>query len=327
MATPDLLQPMFTDENATREYLESINWPNGPVCPHCKERERVTRLVGKAHRPGLVQCNVCRSQFTVTVGTVMERSKIPLNKWVLAMHLLSASKKGMSGHQLHRMLGVSYKSAWFMAHRLRAAMVGADGGGPIGGEGKIVEADETYYGNAENPPERNKHLPPPTKGGRVGPAGKRPIVALVERGGKARTFHVKSANAATVRDILRTTADRKSKLITDESRLYTLVGQEYARHGPVTHSIGEYIGFDDPEKHTNTVESYFSLFKRGMRGIYQHYGEQHLHRYLAEFEFRYNTRIALGLGDRDRAELLAAGIVGKRLTYRRPRLAQDTQAT
>lgn len=313
----DLTRPIFTDDDAAREYLEGLHWPDGPVCRHCGERERVTRLEGEAHRAGVVQCNACRQQFTVTVGTVMERSKIPLHKWVLAMHLLCASEKGMSGHQLHRMLGVSYKTAWFMSHRLRAAMTGTAGGG-LGGEGKTVEADETYFGKAENPTPRNKYLPPPTTKRKRGPAGKRAVVALVERGGKAKTFHVQRADSETVKQLLRTTALRASKLMTDESRLYSDVGTEYAHHGKVNHSSGEYVSWDDPTVHTNTVEGFFSIFKRGMKGVYQHCGEQHLHRYLTEFEFRYNTRTKLGVNDRERAELLALGIAGKRLTYRRP---------
>src|SRR3954452_5570697 len=270
----DLDQPMFKDDDAARAYLETVHWPSGPACPHCGERERVTRLQGQKHRPGVVQCNNCREQFTVTVGTVMERSKVPLHKWVLAMHLLSASKKGMSAHQLHRMLGVTYQTAWFMAHRLRAAMHGAaDDPGGLGGEGKTVEADETYFGNKDEPePSPQRKDRPFTKSGKSGPANKRAFVGLVERGGKARTFHVDHANADTIKLILRMTASRKSKLMSDESRLYTDVGTEYARHGTVNHSAGEYVGFDDPEKHTNTVEGYFSIFKRGMKGIYQHCG-------------------------------------------------------
>jgi transposase-like protein len=254
----DLDQPKFKDDDAARAYLESVHWPDGPICPHCGERERVTRLHGKAHRAGVVQCNNCREQFTVTIGTVMERSKIPLHKWVLAMHLLCASKKGMSAHQLHRMLGVTYQTAWFLAHRLRAAMADPKAG-PLGGEGKTVEADETYFGEAENPNPRNKYLPPKLTKAKRGPSGKRAIVALVERGGKAKTFHVQRADSETVKRLLRTTASRKSELMTDESRLYTDVGTEYARHGKVKHSVGEYVDWDDPTIHTNTVEGYFSV--------------------------------------------------------------------
>jgi transposase-like protein len=312
----DLDNPMFTDDDAARAYLEAVHWPDGPICPHCRERKRVTRLHGGAHRAGVVQCNACRKQFTVTIGTVMERSKVPLHKWVLAMHLLCASKKGMSAHQLHRMLGVGYQTAWFMAHRLREGMrhdTKADAGG-LGGEGKVIEADETYFGKAENPPERNKYLPPPTKRGRTGPAGKRAIVALVERGGHVRSFHVKRATSATVTEIVRTNVSRESALMTDESKLYTKVGEEFASHRTVTHSAGEYVRKDDRSIHTNTIEGYFSIFKRGMRGIYQHCAEKHLHRCLAEFDFRYNSR---KVSDWQRADLALEGIKGKRLTYRR----------
>src|SRR3954447_3643687 len=316
----DLTDPIYSDAEAARAYIEAQRWPDGPYCPHCGERERVTKLKGKSTRPGLYACAPCRQHFTVTVGTIYERSHIPLYKWVLATHLMAASKKGVSAHQLHRMLNLPYKTAWFMAHRIRAGMDGAaDDPEGLGGPGKIVEADETYFGNRENPePSPQRKGRPFTKGGKSGPSGKRPAVALVERKGKARTFHVDHANAETVTKLLRENASRKSKLMTDESRLYTEVGTEYARHGTVNHSAGEYVGFDDPEKHTNTIEGYFSIFKRGMKGIYQHCGEQHLHRYLSEFEFRYNTRIALGMDDWDRAELAIKGAFGKRLTYRRP---------
>jgi transposase-like protein len=219
------------------------------------------------------------------------------------------------------MLGLPYQTAWFMAHRLRTAMAGAaDDPGGRGGEGKIVEADETYFGNKdeEPAPSPSRRGRPYTRGGKSNPARKRAVVALVERKGKARSFHVEHANAETVTKLLRENASRKSALMTDESNLYPKVGEEYARHGRVNHASGEYVGFDDPTKHTNTIEGYFSIFKRGMKGIYQHCGEQHLHRYLAEFEFRYNTRVALGLNDKERAVVAIAGMRGKRLTYRRP---------
>src|SRR5918911_339129 len=317
MNTADPENRIFTDETAAREHLERVLWPNGPVCPHCGERERLTKLQGKAHRPGLYRCRGCKKQFTVTVGTLYERSHIPLHKWLLATHLMNASKKGISAHQLHRMLGLSYTSAWFMAHRIRAGMVdAADDPGGLGGEGETVEADETYFGKTDEPkPSPQRGDRPYTKGGKSGPANKRAVVGLVQRGGKVRTFHVASANAETVRTILRTNASRKSKLMTDESRLHTEVGAEYARHGTVKHSDGEYVSFDDPTVHTNTIEGYFSIFKRGMKGIYQHCSEYHLHRYLAEFDFRYNTRIRLGYDDAQRTLIAVKGIAGKRLTY------------
>lgn len=314
----DITAPIYTDEEKAREHLESLRWPDGPVCPRCGSCEGITKLKGKAHRPGLYYCKECQRQFTVTVGTLYERSHIPLHKWVLAMHLLCASKKGLSGHQLHRMLGVSYKTAWFMAHRLRAAMAGAAGPeGGLGGSGVPVEVDETYYGKAEEPVSLSRgRIPKPTKSGKSGPAGKRPVLALVERHGNARAFHIKHADAATIANIVRTNVSRESRLMTDESKLYTKLGEEFAEHRTVTHSVGEYVRKDDRTIHTNCVEGFFSVFKRGMKGIYQHCGEQHLHRYLAEFEFRYNTRVRLGIGDFERAEIALANIGGKRLTYR-----------
>jgi transposase-like protein len=306
----DIHDPIYNDEEAARAYLEAQRWPNGPFCPHCGEAERVTKLRGKSHRPGLYSCPACRQQFSVTVGTLYERSHVKLHKWVLATHLMAASKKGMSAHQLHRMLGVTYKTAWFMAHRIREGMVDKEPEG-LGGEGKTVEADETYYGEKDDPAERRKP-------GQRGPAGKRPVVGLVERGGKVRTFHVEAANKDVVEKIVRENINRETALMTDDSSLYPKVGAEFASHETVCHSAGEYVRGD---VHTNTMDGYWGLFKRGMRGIYQHCGEQHLHRYLTEFEFRYNTRIRLGYDDHDRAALAIRGIEGKRLTYRQPRPA------
>ncbi len=308
----------FTDPDAARVYLEKQRWPDGVTCPHCGADD-VTGMKGKAHRPGVYQCNACREQFTVTVGTVFERSKIALNVWLYATHLLCSSKKGMSSHQLHRMLGVTYKTAWFMTHRIREAMKRDDDTGPIGGEGKIVEADETYFGKAENPrpsPARVREKRPYIK--RKSPWDKRAVVALVERGGQVRSFHVQNATKESVRDILVRNADRKSTLHTDESRLYTETGAEFAKHRSVKHSAGEYVRYEaDGVVHSNTVENVFSVFKRGMVGIYQHCGESHLHRYLAEFDFRYNRRTALGFTDAMRTDDALKGIEGKRLTYRR----------
>jgi hypothetical protein len=245
----------------------------------------------------------------------MERSKIALHKWVMAMHLMGASKKGMSAHQLHRMLGITYQSAWFLAHRIREAMR-EDGLAPLGGGGKIVEADETYFGQVENPtPSPKRKGRPFTKGGKSGPAGKRAVVALVERGGRVRSFHPAIADGDSVNKIVRENIARESRLHTDESRLYVGVGKEFAAHETVTHSHGEYVRGDI---HTNTIEGYFSIFKRGMRGVYQHCAEKHLHRYLAEFDFRYNRRTALGVTDTERAEQVVRGAEGKRLTYRIP---------
>lgn len=304
----DLQNPAFQDEDAAREALEAVRWPHGPNCPHCgnADSDKISKGRGKASRPGLYYCAACNGQFTVTVGTVMERSKVPLSKWLLAMHLMGASKKGVSAHQLHRMLGVTYKTAWFMAHRIREAMRDDDGG-PIGGEGKTVEVDETYFGAKDHVTKRTKH-------GKPGHGSKRSVVALVERGGSARFFHAKEATAKGIRDIMVRNVSRESDLITDESRLYTETGKEFASHETVRHTAGEYVrGI----VHTNTVENVFSVFKRGMRGIYQHCGEAHLFRYVAEFEFRYNRRTKAGWTDAMRVEAIMAGIAGKRLTYRR----------
>lgn len=309
--------PIFTDADKAREHLESLRWPHGPLCPHCGNADpaRIKALTGRAHRKGVYQCNECREQFTVTVGTVFERSKIPLNKWLLATHFMCASKKGMSAHQLHRMLGVTYKTAWFMCHRIREAMrPDRQSSGPLGGAGKIVEADETYFGKTETQPKLRRDGTPYLTKGKGGPAGKRAVFALVERGGKVRSFHVDNANANTIREALVTNASRESRLFTDESRLYIKVGAEFGEHQTVRHVAKEYVR---GVVHTNTIENVFSVFKRGMKGVYQHCAEKHLHRYLSEFDFRYNTRTALKVTDVERRDLALQGIEGKRLTYRR----------
>lgn len=316
----NLTNPIFHDNDAARAHLESIRWADGVNCPHCGNADEASihRLEGKSHRPGLFQCNACRQHFTVTVGSVMERSKIPLAKWVLAFHLMASSKKGMSAHQLHRMLGVTYKTAWFMAHRIREAMKGdVASAGPIGGEGKTVEADETYIGKRETPRKLARgRIANPTKSGKSGGAQKRIVVGLVERGGRARMFHLNDATKETVRDVLVRNADRASTLYTDESRLYTETGGEYGTHRTVKHSAKEYARKEgEVVVHTNTIEGVFSVFKRGMVGVYQHCGEAHLHRYLAEFDFRYNRRTALKVTDTERAEDAIRGAAGKRLTY------------
>lgn len=299
----DLSKPMFKDETKARIWLESQIWPDGPICPHCGSDD-ATRMEGKAHRDGLLQCNACREQFTATVGTVFERSKIALTKWLMAVYLLSASKKGISTAQLSRMLGLPYKTAWFMTHRIREAM--KDGKSPLGGSDKVVEADETYFGNGSRRA-RTK------KGGKSG-TDKWKVLALVERDGKSRSVHLDYITTNEVRSALVTNVDRKSHLMTDESNVYKAVGEEFASHDTVNHSVWEY---GRGEISTNTVEGFFSIFKRGMKGIYQHCGERHLHRYLAEFDFRYSHRVKLGFSDMDRANALLKGIVGKRLTYRR----------
>jgi transposase-like protein len=300
-----LQNPIFTDEDLAREWLEARVWPNGPVCPHCGATEDdVTKLEGAKHRPGVYQCNECREQFTVTVKTVFERSKIPLTKWLAALFLMTASKKGVSAHQMHRMLKVSYKSTWFLMHRLREAMRPLNPS-PMGGEGKTVESDETYTGVREG----MKAHPG------SGPSHKNIVLTLVERGGHARSFHIDSTSIADIAPIVRENVRRETAFMTDEARHYMEVGKEFASHEAVNHGLREYVRGNVT---TNTVEGFYSIFKRGMKGIYQHCSEKHLHRYLAEFDFRYSYRVKLGYGDEARAVLLAKGITGKRLTYRRP---------
>ncbi|KAA0577551.1 IS1595 family transposase [Azospirillum sp. Sh1] len=306
----DALNPAFTDEAAAREWLEQIRWPDGAHCPHCREGHNPVKLEGKAHRPGLYQCRNCRKQFTVTVGTVYERSHIPLHKWLYATYLLSTSKKGMSAHQLHRMLGITYKSAWFMAHRIREAMTDTDDT-PMGGPESTIEADETYFGQKAEKATVTTSGRPFTKGGRTGPSNKRCVVSLVERGGKVRSFHVRSATKASIMAVLSSNVDPRSQLNTDESRLYTDAGKAFNIHETVNHSAKEYAR---GRVHTNTIEGYFSIFKRGMKGIYQHCAEKHLHRYLTEFDFRYSNR---QIGDTERTVEALKGAEGKRLTYRR----------
>ncbi|MGY6661671.1 MAG: IS1595 family transposase [Glycocaulis sp.] len=307
--------PIFHDADKAREHLEAQRWPNGPVCPHCgnADQERITAMKGKAHRTGLHNCMECRQQFTVTIGTVFERSKVPLNKWLLATFLMTSSKKGMSAHQIHRTLGVTYKTAWFMAHRIREAMRD-DNPPPVGGNGQPVEVDETYFGKKKNPkPSRQRYGRPYLKGG-AGPSGKRAVVALVERGGNVRSFHVETANKNSVAAIMFQNIKREATIYTDESKLYTMVGEQYAAHETVKHSHKEYVR---GAVHTNTIEGFFSIFKRGMKGVYQHCAEKHLHRYLAEFDFRYNNRQGLGVNDAQRCDAALRAIEGKRLTYRR----------
>jgi len=296
----NLSNPIFHDEAKAREWLEGQIWPAGPHCPHCGS-VTVKELHGKAHRPGLFQCNDCRQQFTVTVGTLFERSKIPLSKWLMAVYLLAASKKGMSTAQMSRMLALPYKTAWFMMHRVREAMREGTFPGGLGGQNKVVEADETYVGGKAKNAKRGAPIPK-----------KEAVVSLVERGGKVRSFHLPAVTRNTLRPMLVSQIDRKSYLMTDEAGVYKRVGREYAGHGTVNHSIEEYVR--GTFWHTNTVEGYFSILKRGITGVYQHVSQQHLKRYLGEFDFRYNTR---DITDMERTALAAKGIVGKRLTYRR----------
>jgi transposase-like protein len=305
-----LQNPIFTDENKAREALEAVRWRDGEFCPHCGSVEGLARVQGKSHRPGLWYCNNCKKTYTVTVGTVFERSKIPLSKWWLASYLLSSSKKGVSAHQLHRMLGITYKSAWFMAHRIREAMRVGSFPGTMGGNGKAVEADETYVGGKE----RNKHARKRNKKN-IGGTGKEIVFSLVERKGQVRSQHVPDVTAKTLRPILVSQLDYKTFLNTDGAGQYRHMGEEFERHEMVNHEIDEYVRGD---AHTNTVESYFATLKRGINGTYHHVSQQHLKRYLAEFDFRHNERSALGVGDAERMEKTMRGIEGKRLTYRPP---------
>jgi transposase-like protein len=307
----DLTDPTFHDEAKAREWLEASRWPNGPICPHCGFLD-VGPMGGTKHRTGLFYCSACRGQFTVMTGSVMERSHIPLPKWVLAIRLMTASKKGISAHQLHRTLGITYKSAWFMAHRIREGMRDDDPDA-MGGEGKVIEADEAYKGKKEVPiPTASRKGRPYLK--RDISKQKRPIFALVERGGAARAFSMPIVTGENIREKLVLNASRKSRLHTDESKLYDRVGEEFAQHETVNHSAKEYARGDVT---TNSVEGFFGIFTRGLVGVYQHCGEQHLQRYLDEFSFRYSHRAKLGVGDDQRAVLATRGIDGKRLTYRR----------
>lgn len=310
-----LSRPYFHDEAAAFEHVEGILWPQGPVCHHCGSMEKHYALKGvrtKAskknpegvERHGLYKCSSCRKQFTVRVGTIFEESHLPLHKWLQAIHLMCSSKKGISAHQLHRVLECTYKTAWFLAHRIREAMR-SDDFTPMGGlNGGVVEVDETYIGRLSGIPKDAK-----------GPAHKNMVLTLVERGGAARSFHIDTATVAQVVPLVRQNIAKESILMTDESHIYKRVGQEFLGHYTVNHSEKEYVRGSVT---TNTVEGYYSIFKRGMKGVYQHCAEHHLHRYLAEFDFRYTFRAARGVDDGVRSLLALQGFKGKRLTYRRP---------
>jgi transposase-like protein len=306
-------KPIYNDEDAARAHLETLLWPEGPQCPICGVLGEATLMKGKSHRKGVYNCKPCDKPFTVTVGTVFESSHIPLHKWVYGMHLMAASKKGVSALQLQRQLGLgSYRTAWFMGHRLREALRMSDPA-PIGGEGKVVEADETYYLKVKNPDTVTAQGKPYQKKGR-GPANKRPIVALVERGGEVRAFHVGNVDRATVTQLLVENVHHESRLHTDESRLYSGAEEHFVTHESVRHTAGEYARGD---VHNNSAEGFFGVFKKGMTGVYQHCSEKHLSRYVDEFAFRHNTRVKLGFNDQDRAEIGIKGAANKRLTYRR----------
>jgi len=304
-----LTDKIYHDEDAARAHFERIRWPDGRTCHHCGVVDNSTLLKGKTTRPGLYKCNACRKPFTATMGTIYERSHIPLHKWLLATHLMCSSKKGISAAQLHRNLGFgSYRTAWFMAHRIREAMR-SDRPAPMGGEGQTVEADETYFG-------RKAGVETPQGGFRH----KLCVVSLVNRDtGEARSVFTDKTTHEAVAAVVRANVDRESRLVTDDHVHYWKIGKEFAAHQRVRHSIGEYGRGD---VHTNTIEGFFSIFKRGMRGIYQHCGSQHLHRYLAEYDFRYTYREATGCDDTERTKRAVAGTIGRRLMYARPNLTR-----
>jgi len=312
-----LTKKYFQDEKAAFDHLEAIVWADGVVCPHCGVIDKAGKLKGVRSKPskkhpegverhGLWKCYACRKQFTAKVGTVFEAAHIPLHKMLQAVYLLTASKKGMSAHQLHRTLEIDYKSAWFLAHRIREAM--RDGTlAPMGGAGGVVEVDETYIGRLEGQPKRSR-------GGAQ--AHKNTVLTLVERGGSVRSFHVEGTRLADVLPVIRANIKRESEVMSDEASWYRWLGKEFASHDTVNHAREEYVRREGERViHTNTVEGYYSIFKRGMKGVYQHCAEKHLHRYLAEFDFRYTNRIARGVDDQTRAERALKGISGKRLTY------------
>jgi len=307
----------FRNETAAYAYVEAIVWASGRVCPHCGVVDRSGALKGKTTRIGTYKCYACRKPFTVKIGTIFEKSHVPMHIWLQAMHLMCSSKKGFSANQFCRTLGVDFKTGWFIGHRIREAMAEhSDVFGPIGGEGKTIEIDETFtgYKNDAGPTwefhsgygwqRRRSH------------SNRIPVVTLVERGGKARSIKAENVTAAELRRIVLAHADTRSDLKTDQLSAYRGIGRRFRSHESVNHSIEEWARGD---AHTNTVEGFFSIFKRGMRGIYQHCSEKHLHRYLAEFDFRYSNRIALGVDDVERTERAIRGIIGKRLTYRTTR--------
>lgn len=294
--------PHFNNEDAAFAYVEARLWPKGPVCSHCGENERVSRMGGNATRKGLHKCYACRKQFTVRQNTIFESSHLPLNVWLQAIFLIASSKKGISSNQLHRMLGITLKTAWFLSQRIREAMR-SDDLTPLGGDGGIVEIDETFIGQKKGVPK-----------GRRGHWHKMPVLSLVHReSGRSRSFVVDHASAEHIIPIVKRNIDRETYILTDESVIYKhQFRDDYLGHGRVNHKLGEY---GRGIIHTNTVEGYFSIFKRGMRGVYQWCSEKHLHRYVAEFDFRYSNRIALGCDDSERADRMLRGVVGKRLKY------------
>ncbi|MFZ5741587.1 MAG: IS1595 family transposase [Pseudomonadota bacterium] len=292
--------PHFHNEEAAYAYVEARIWPEGPVCPHCGGFDRISKMQGKSTRVGAYKCYQCRKPFTVKIGTIFEDSKVAMHLWLQAMYLIAGSKKGISSNQLHRILGVTLKTAWFMSHRIREAMQDNDLG-PLGGLGASVEADETFIGFEPGKEKASKAY-----------WHKMKVVALVERNGRSRAMVVDDITIPTLQPILLENVHRLSKLHTDEAQQYKSIGRFFYQHHAVHHTAGEYVR---GKAHTNSVEGYFSIFKRGMKGVYQHCAKKHLHRYVAEFNFRYSNRVALGYNDTDRADVLLRGITGKRLTY------------
>jgi transposase-like protein len=303
----------FYDEEAAYRWVEARVWPKGPICPHCmnSDRERIGKLTGQSTRIGVRKCYACRKPFTVKIATIFESSHVKLHIWLQAMFLMCSSKKGISANQLHRTLGVTLKTAWFMAHRIREAMKDDRSSGPLGGEGKTVEVDETFVGPPEYEFRDGKWHAKRGLGRGLG-RGKIAIMTLIERGGRARSVRLNRFKAPDVRAALFGNADVKSRLMTDEAFMYKGMGKAFASHETVNHSKEEYAR---GEAHVNTAEGFFSVFKRGMRGTYQHCKVRHLPRYLAEFDFRYNHRVALGINDVERTDAAVRSIVGKRLTY------------
>ena len=298
----NLSAPHFHNEEAAYAYVEARIWPQGPVCPHCGGVERISRMQGKSTRVGAYKCYQCRKPFTVKIGTIFEDSKVPMRLWLQAMYLIAGSKKGISSNQLHRILGVTLKTAWFMSHRIREAMR-SDSMTPFGGEGGVVEVDETFIGQLKGVPKRRAFH------------HKMKVLALIDRDSRqARTMVIDNVNADTLMPIVLANVAKEARVMTDEHSGYRDMKHYFAGHGTTSHGRGQYVDLEDRTVHSNTVEGYFSIFKRGMKGVYQFCGEQHLHRYLAEFEFRYNNRIALGCNDEDRADALLSGNVGQRLT-------------
>jgi transposase-like protein len=309
--TPELLShPVYHDEEAARLYLQEIRWPDGVYCPFCGVLDGIKPLGGESMGPGWFYCTACQDKFTVRVGSVLERSHIPIHKWLLAFRLMASSKKGISAHQLHRTLRITYKSAWFMAHRIREAMTDTDPA-PLGGKDKIIEADETYFGRSGDP--KDSVFVTGKGWQRRDGEDKMKVMTLVERGGKARSVHIDRATSAELNRVLIAKTDPQSRLMTDDLPAYRRPGRRFASHETVNHTADEYVR---GEAHTNTVEGFYSIFKRGMKGVYQHCTEKHLQRYLAEFDFRYSHRVRLDYDDTTRAMLAIKGAAGKRLAYK-----------